>query len=122
MIKIEAAKRLKLHATHTRFEEAEVEETAAFDESRSEELLSFIKPLAKVGLRFSFKDHCLKCTVEVEEAVDCAKRCALVLNKLGCRLSIRPRVFDRPTFALRGANGIILQRISPTMLRIFFTK
>lgn len=123
-IKIEAAKRLKAHSNllGAMKVDAATEEDAAFDESRSDELLQFMRPLQQIGLNFTFKDHCLKCKVKVEDAVDCAKRTAVVLNRLGCRLSIRPQVFERPTFALRGANGVVLQRIAPTMLRIFFTR
>ncbi|QRE00260.1 hypothetical protein [Burkholderia phage BCSR5] len=117
MIKVHAAKRL----AQSNSLQAVIEEDAAFDSSRDEVLRQFVRPLQGVGLEFVLKDNHLKCTVQEAEAIECAKRAAGVLNKMGYRLSIRPNVFQRLTFALRGVNGIVLQRISSTMLRIFFT-
>lgn len=93
---------------------------AQFDQAREEELRRLQGHLRTRGFIFSFSHHYLFHKSNDEEIAREAEATAKVLNELGYCLRIAPNAFQRPSFALKGKNGIVLQKIQIS-LRIFFT-
>jgi hypothetical protein len=115
MQNLKAATRLKAELI-----EGTDEIEAQFDTDREQELRNVQGHMRRSGLIFSFSQHHLYHKSNLDEIAREAKQAADVLNDLGYRLRIIQGVFERPSFALRGKNGIVLQKV-PVALRIFFS-
>jgi hypothetical protein len=93
---------------------------AQFDQTREEELRHLQGHLRICGYIFSFSQHHIFHKSNPKEIAQEAQEIAEELNKLGYQLRIAPNIFQRPSFALKGKNGIVLQKVQIS-LRIFFT-
>lgn len=93
---------------------------AQFDQAREEELREIQGHLRGCGLIFSFSQHHLYHKSNPRDIAREAEEAAKILNGLGHSLRIAGNVFERPSFALKGRNGIILQKVQIS-LRIFFS-
>ncbi len=103
-MKIEATKRL-VHSE--------------FDPTKDEELTKIHRALNRLDFDFNKGDDNLFLDqVSKEDMSDVADE----LNKLGYKLKITPGVFDKPTFALKGKDNIVLQKVDQNTVRIFFTR
>lgn len=100
---------------------AALEEDAAFDGDKDHELETLAKQMQRAGYPFRKTDSHLVLHLQDSQVQEDAERIATELNKLGWKLRIKQGVYSNPTFALKGKDGIVLQKINK-MLRIFFTK
>lgn len=112
MLNIKAATRL--------LSSQEVE--AEYNTTKVVELKSIRIQLRTNGLQFSLVDPYLlyrKCANhELEPDVQLA---VTILNKCGHKLRVEPGIFGRSTFALKGRDGIVLQKV-PGAIRVFFSR
>lgn len=93
---------------------------AQFDATRVAELRAVQERLRKHGLIFSAGMHHLFHKSNDHEIVSEATQTAAVLNAMGYGLRVIPGIYQKPSFALKGREGIILQKVQ-TSLRIFFS-
>jgi hypothetical protein len=93
---------------------------AQFDSEKEHELRRIQAQLRKHALVFSYGNHYLYHKSNDGDIAREGEQTADVLNRMGYQLSIRPGAHDRPSYALRGRDGIILQKVN-SALRIFFS-
>lgn len=93
---------------------------AQFDGSRESDLRRIQAQLRKHELLYSLGQHHLFHKSNEHEIEDEAERTAHVLNGLGYELRIVPNVYKKPTFALKGRDGLVIQKVQVS-LRIFFS-
>lgn len=111
-MKLEAAQRLL--AT-----EDETEVSAEFNKKKDGDLRKIQVELRKQGLIFSFGVHHLFHKSNPNDVIREAQKAAQELNKQGFELRIDSGIFSRQVFALKGKDGLVLQRVNHN-LRIFF--
>jgi hypothetical protein len=70
------------------------------------------------GLIFSFSHHYLYHKSNVRDIADDAQRAVDLLAKSGFTLRVVPGIFAHETFALKSADGLVLQKLQ-NALRIF---
>lgn len=115
MYRINAAQRLRA----TLDKEQEVD--AAIHEGKGPELRKIQAQLKKYGLIYKFvhphlmfhKSNTVEVGKEAEETCN-------VLNKLAYAMRAHPGVFEKVTFAVKGNDGVCLQKVQ-VALRIFFS-
>jgi len=89
---------------------------AEFNKSKDSDLRSVKRALSRVGIDFEEGDDNLFFdNPDKQDMSDTADE----LNKLGYNLRIDKGVFDKSTFALKGKDNLVLQKVG-TALRIFF--
>ena len=89
---------------------------AEFNEDKDADLRSVQQALRKAGLDFEEgEDNLFLDNPDRQNMSDAAN----ALNRLGYNLRIDEGVFDKPTFALKGKDNLVLQKVG-TALRIFF--
>jgi hypothetical protein len=109
----------RLHATLNDDEATPVE--AQFDAERDSELIVIRDHLSNKRLIFKLSRNHLFHKSNLHEIEDESQRIVRTLLDLGFNLKVLPGVLKRPRFALKGTQGLVLQRIQ-TDLRIFFSK
>lgn len=92
---------------------------AEFDYMKSDELNKIYRALIRVDFDFNKGDGNLFFDGADSEDMQAV---ADELNKIGYKLRITPGIFDKPTFALKGKNNLVLQKVDSNTLRIFFTR
>lgn len=71
------------------------------------------------GLIFAFSHHYLFHKSNSKDVARDASFATLLLSKMGHNLHVIPGIFERETFALKSAEGLVLQRLK-NALRIFY--
>ncbi len=99
-------------------EATEVE--AQFDGSRDNELKAIQKRMRAVNILFSPGMHHLFHKSNPADVTKEAESVSAELNAMGYALKISPGVYSKPNFALKGNDGLILQKVMNS-LRIFFS-
>jgi hypothetical protein len=99
---------------------ADLEVEAQFDGSRDAELRKIQSKMREVNVIFSPGKFHLFHKSNAADVIDEAKAVVLALSHMGYNLKVSDGVYSRQTFALKGNDGIILQRVN-TALRIFFS-
>lgn len=94
---------------------------AQFDPERYSELITIRDHLSNKRLIFKLSRNHLFHKSNMHDIEDESQRIYNSLAELGFTLKILPGVFKRPRFAVKGTEGLVLQRIY-TDLRIFFSK
>lgn len=112
---------MKLYATQRLLatEDAASEVHAEFNKKRDSDLRKLQVALRKLDLIFSFGVHHLFHKSNARDVINEAQRAAGELNRQGYQLRIDSGVFSRQVFALKGKEGLVLQRVNHN-LRIFF--
>ena len=108
----------RLTATEVQGEGMDVE--AQFDSGREEQLRRIQGQLRKHGLVFSMGGHHLFHKSNDGDIATEAEQTADVLNGIGYELRILHGIYAKPTYALKGRDGIVLQKVQ-SALRIFFS-
>lgn len=93
---------------------------AQFDSNREAELRKVQGHMRGQGLIFSFSRHHLYHKSNDGAIAQEAETAANILNELGYEMRIVRGIFARPSFALKGREGIVLQKVQGA-LRIFFS-
>jgi hypothetical protein len=124
MFDLRAAYRLRdseLNATTAQPRHASTEVLeAAFDTSRDPDLQKIEQQLRKVNVFFTLSKNHLYHKSNRGDVVKEAELCSEIINDLGYQLHIQPGIFERPSFALKGTKGLVLQKLNND-LRIFFS-
>lgn len=95
--------------------------TAEFNTERGADLRKI-----QIGLRnnckmlFSMDSHHLFHKSNSKDVIEEAKCTVEELNRLGWALRVNPGIYDKAVFALKGKDGLVLQRVNNN-LRIFFS-
>jgi len=93
---------------------------AQFDGARESDLRRIQAQLRKHQLMYSLGQHHLFHKSNGHDIAREAEQTADVLNGMGYELRILPGIYNKPTFALRGRDGLVVQKVQ-TALRIFFS-
>jgi len=112
---------MKLYAANRLLATEAGEVTAQFNTKRDSDLRQIQVAMQELEVVFSFGMHYLFHKSNAADVVREAQHVADKLNKLGWALRINDGVFDREQFALKGKEGLILQRVNHN-LRIFYSK
>jgi hypothetical protein len=112
---------MKLYATQRLLatEDAASEVHAEFNKKRDGDLRNIQVAMRKQNLIFSFGVHHLFHKSNPTDVIREAQKSAEELNRQGYNLRIDPGIFGRQVFALKGKDGLVLQRVNHN-LRIFF--
>lgn len=111
----------RLNNVNASLELATQEMDAQLDTAKGDELQRIQRELRRAQIIFSFaRPHLLYHKSNPTDIVREAEHCATCLDKLGFTLTVVPGVYGKPSFALRGKDGIVLQKVQ-NGLRIFFS-
>src|SRR3569833_214686 len=100
-------------------DDAASEVHAEFNKKRDGDLRKIQVAMRKLDLIFSFGVHHLFHKSNVNEVIHDALRAAEELNRQGYELRIDSGVFSRQVLALKGKDGLVLQRVNHN-LRILY--
>jgi len=125
MHQLRAAQRLQATASETAFVmdrlEASPEQLeAGFDKERDPELQKIELNLRKANVFFTLSSNHLYHKSNLSDIGREVEICAAELNRLGHQLHIQPGILTRSSFALKGREGLILQKLGNS-IRIFFS-
>jgi len=93
---------------------------AGFDKLKDPELQKIEMHMRKASIFFTLASNHLYHKSNSKDVEREAEMCADELNKLDYQLRIQSGIFSKPSFALKGKDGIVLQKLSNN-LRIFFS-
>jgi hypothetical protein len=111
-----------LYAAHRLIADLEqpVDIEAQFDGSRESDLRRIQAQLRKHQLLYSLGQHHLFHKSNNGDIGRESEQTAEVLNGMGYELRILPGIYNKSTFALRGRDGLVVQKVQ-SALRIFFS-
>lgn len=115
MLKLYATQRLLASADNT------TEVSAEFNTTRDRDLREIQVALRALKLIFSFGVHHLYHKSNASDVIDETRTTVDELNRLAHQLRVDAGILERQTFALKGKDGLILQRVNNS-LRIFYSK
>ena len=128
MLDLRAAHRL-LSSQKTRLRSSEMRASdsadgevleAGFDKQRDPELQKIELHLRKANVFFTLSSSHLYHKSNASDVVKETEICVDELNALDYQLRVQPGVLNKPSFALKGRDGIVLQKLSNN-IRIFFS-
>jgi len=93
---------------------------AGFDRQRDPDLQKIEMALRKINVFFTLSGGHLYHKSNADDILRETEICVDELNALDYQLRIQPNILTRSTFALKGKDGIVLQRLNNN-LRIFFS-
>ena len=93
---------------------------AGFDKLKDPELQKIELHMRKASVFFTLDSNHLYHKSNARDVEREAEICAEELNKLEYQLRIQSGILSKPSFALKGRDGIVLQKLSNN-LRIFFS-
>jgi hypothetical protein len=93
---------------------------AGFDKQKDPELQKIELNLRKANVFFTLSSNHLYHKSNLSDIGREVEICASELNRLGHQLHIQPGILTRSSFALKGREGLVLQKLGNS-IRIFFS-
>jgi hypothetical protein len=93
---------------------------AGFDKQRDPELQKIELQLRKANVFFTLSSGHLYHKSNGNDVLQECETCVDTLNNMDYQLRVQPGVLSRQSFALKGKDGLVLQKLSNN-LRIFFS-